>query len=98
MKFFTVLMLILLLLLLGCENETTNNSDIPEPPELVSPVNGSNNQNSSSGSIRYHLQVSSSSSFGNYIVDKTDITSTTHSFSGLSFSTRFYWRIRANSS
>ncbi len=84
----------------------TSIEDVPSPPSLSSPPNGSIDHetsltlswNSSSGATDYHIQVSISSSFNSTIVDASGITGTSKSISGLSNTTKYYWKVRSHNS
>lgn len=46
----------------------------------------------------YQLQVSMEEDFENQIIEKTELTNSSYTFSGLMFSTNYYWRVRAEKS
>lgn len=78
----------------------------PTAPTLNSPVNGATNistnptvrWNASSGAAFYELQVSTSSTFDNHAVDQPNLTTTSHSATGLRENTTYFWRVRARNS
>ncbi len=49
----------------------------------------------SAGATSYGLQVSTSNSFGSFVVDQTGLTTTSYDASGLTTSTMYYWRVNA---
>lgn len=73
-------------------------------PILVSPPNGAINQSrrptiiwkSSAGAARYHLQVSTDSSFSAIIFDDSTLIDTTKLLPPLYYITKYYWRVRAH--
>jgi hypothetical protein len=75
----------------------------PDKPVLSSPANGSTNQalnpvlswNTANRAASYTLQVSSVSNFSSTVVNQSGITSTSRSLSGLSTTTKYYWRVQA---
>ncbi len=82
--------------------DTATNGSLPGAPMLSAPLNGSANQsvsltlswNSVSGATSYALQTSTSSTFS--ILNQIgDIASTSHSVSGLSIATTYYWQVGA---
>lgn len=76
---------------------------IPLAPILTSPTNGATNQSTSptfnwdasGGATSYTLQVSTSSSFTNYVYNQSGLTSTSQQVSGLDNSTTYHWRVNA---
>lgn len=80
----------------------TSNS-VPQAPVLSYPsygvtgisVNTTLKWNASTGADSYALQVSTSPSFSNFIVNQSGITSTSYSLNGLSANTTYYWRVSA---
>lgn len=81
---------------------TGSSTGIPTAPTLSVPANNSSGVATSlsfiwnylSG-VTYHLQVSTSSSFTNNIVDVNGLAVNTHYVSGLSENTNYYWRVGA---
>jgi transposase-like protein len=79
-------------------------STAPLPPTLSDPPNNSVNQplsptltwNSTLGVTSYHLQVSSSSNFGNMIFNDSAVTGTSQVIGPLAYNTRYYWRASAS--
>ena len=75
----------------------------PAIPVLLSPANNETNVsitptlswNASSTATSYRLQVSSSSTFSNYIYDDSTLTGTNKQISGLNNLTKYYWRVSA---
>lgn len=75
----------------------------PATPTLISPANGSTDQdisptlmwNASGGATSYELQVSASSSFSPLAYDNATLTTTSQQVSGLAYSTTYYWRVNA---
>jgi hypothetical protein len=73
----------------------------PAAPTLSSPSNLAIDQsttptlswNTVSGASSYHLQVSTSSTFGTTIFDQSGITGTSQGITGLNVSTTYYWRV-----
>lgn len=84
----------------------TTTGSPPPAPTLLLPANGATNVqtnptlswNASSGAASYRLQLSGSSLFTSTIIDQSNITVTSHSVSGLSYSTTYYWRVNASNS
>ena len=80
----------------------TSNS-VPQAPVLSYPsygatgisVNTTLKWSASTGADSYALQVSTSPSFSNFIVNQSGITSTSYSLNGLSVNTTYYWRVSA---
>ena len=78
----------------------------PPAPALVSPSNGATSVSrtptllwgSSTGATSYRVQVSTSSSFGTLVYDKSGITSTSATVTGLRAKTTYYWRANAANS
>ncbi|TAK61915.1 MAG: T9SS type A sorting domain-containing protein [Bacteroidetes bacterium] len=85
---------------------TTAPPPLPSTPTLLSPTNSATNQNttlylnwnSSTGAEKYKLQVSTSSSFSSFVVNDTNVFSTSRLVSSLSYSTTYFWRVRASNS
>jgi hypothetical protein len=84
--------------------ELRNPTTGPPAPTLVSPSNGAEDRPTSltfkwnapsSGITKYHLQVSTSSSFSTTHTNNDNITSTSKAVSGLSQGRKYYWRVRA---
>ena len=79
---------------------------IPPSPSLSSPAHGSTSQpliiamtwGSSTGATKYHLQVSTSLGFSNFVVDDSTLGGTTRSVGPLAAGTTHYWRVRAGNS
>jgi len=75
-------------------------------PPLFSPINGSHDifltvtlqWNKASEAISYSLQVSTDTSFGNLVVDYTELTDTFKVVGPLEDITEYYWRVGALSS
>jgi hypothetical protein len=80
---------------------TTGN--VPSIPSLLFPANGSTGQptsltlrwHASAGTQTYHAQVSTDSNFTTFLVNDSTLTDTSRALSSLSFSTKYYWRVRA---
>ncbi|MBF63947.1 MAG: hypothetical protein CL671_05005 [Balneola sp.] len=78
---------------------------IPPAPVLKTPSNGAINQSlsvtldwdGSSGATSYEVQVSKNSNASAPFITKT-VTETKHAISGLTHSTKYYWRVRAKNS
>jgi hypothetical protein len=77
---------------------------LPPPTTLVSPINNSDNQpisllfswSSINTATSYRIQVSTSSTFSNYIVNHGGITGTTYQASNLLENTTYFWRVRTS--
>jgi len=79
--------------------------ELPSVPELLTPENGALDQNlamtfdwsDADNAETYQLQISSDSSFGNTIVDVSNIVLSTYGIDStiLNNSTEYYWRVRA---
>jgi len=75
--------------------------EIPSPPTLSSPPNGSNTcdttptvcWSSVTGATSYRLQVSSSSAFGSPIIDESGLSSTCYTPSSALSPGTYYWRV-----
>lgn len=75
----------------------------PNAPTLASPVNGANNVprtatlrwNASTGATSYRVQVSTSSAFSTMIADRSGLTATSTTISGLGSHVYYYWRVSA---
>ncbi len=75
----------------------------PPTPTLVSPPTGATGQptsvslrwNVSSTAQTYHVQLSTDSNFTVLQINDSTLTDTTRALSGLAFSTKYYWRVRA---
>lgn len=73
-------------------------------PSLLSPANGATNVSLTptlnwstvAGSTSYDVQVSTRSNFATIVVNRTSITTTSTSLSGLKRNTNYYWRVRAS--
>jgi hypothetical protein len=76
----------------------------PPTPTLVSPVDSAVDipiapvltWNTSTGAVKYRLQVSTSSAFTTTVFDDSTITATQGNVSGLTNYTVYYWRVSAN--
>ena len=74
----------------------------PIPPVLLSPSDGATDislsptlsWNASSGATSYTLQVSTSSSFSSFVYNQSS-TTTSKQITGLTNSTKYYWRVSA---
>ena len=87
---------------------TTANAPPPPPPPaaptLVSPANAATgvavpatlSWNASSGATSYRVQVSTSSTFTTFFLDRTGVTTTSTSVAGLAATTVYYWRVSAS--
>jgi subtilisin family serine protease len=81
----------------------SSSGSAPAAPTLSSPSNGATNVSTSptlswsasTGATSYRLQVSTSSTFSTLTKDVSGITSTSQQVTGLSRSTRYYWRVNA---
>ncbi|HPO57159.1 MAG TPA: FISUMP domain-containing protein, partial [Ignavibacteriaceae bacterium] len=81
----------------------TTNDGKPGVPTLLSPSDGSIdvdvttpvtlNWNASFGATSYTLQVSESNLFTSYVFNQSVLTNTSQQVSGLSDSTKYYWRV-----
>jgi len=77
---------------------------IPKQPTLWSPANGASAQpltpqlswSNFPGAVTYHVQVGTDSTFATGIAyNDSTITDTTKAVSGLSYTTKYYWRVAA---
>lgn len=82
----------------------TTISAIPAAPALVTPINNAVNQqanltlrwNRSNGALTYRLQVGTDETFATGVVfDDSTLTDTTRAMTGLTNSTKYYWRVNA---
>lgn len=77
---------------------------VPETPTLASPVDGATDisisptlyWNVSSTATSYTLQVSTSGSFTSFVFNKSGIINTNQQITGLSYFTKYYWRVNAS--
>jgi subtilisin family serine protease len=75
----------------------------PAAPALSSPANGATRVSTSptlswigsSGATSYGVQVSRSSSFTTFVVNRTGVTTTSAGVTGLAGRTTYYWRVNA---
>jgi ligand-binding sensor domain-containing protein len=78
----------------------------PNPPQLLSPANGTANVtvspairwNNATGASTYRLQVSTASDFSSTVKDSSGIVDSAVNLSSLSNNTLYYWRVNATSS
>jgi uncharacterized protein (TIGR02145 family) len=101
---------LLLPLLLGCNPTSSNNNNVsaaPDSPALSSPNNGATNISTMptltwgtiSGAVTYHVQVSTSSAFATTVANDSSLTVGSKTLTtGLSNSTKYYWRVNARDS
>ncbi len=83
---------------------TTWGTTPPAPPALIFPANGAVNLTTSilfswtasTGATSYTLQISTDNSFTNYIINQSGITNNSKQIDGLSYSTKYYWRVSAS--
>jgi hypothetical protein len=76
----------------------------PVAPNLLSPIDGAVNVptrltfvwEQSVGASSYQLQISTDPSFSTVVMDRSGITATSLTLSGLNVSTVYYWRVNAN--
>lgn len=77
----------------------------PAIPSLVSPNNLASNialspaltWGASSGAATYHIQLSTSATFANYVVDDSSLTTTIRAVGPLTVNRTYYWRVNAKS-
>ncbi|MCX6132225.1 MAG: DUF5050 domain-containing protein [Ignavibacteriales bacterium] len=75
----------------------------PQAPTLLAPadvgsgisINPTLNWNASAGATKYHVQVSTSQTFGSLLIDDSTITATSKGVGPLANSTTYYWRVCA---
>ncbi|MGA2667662.1 MAG: fibronectin type III domain-containing protein [Ignavibacteria bacterium] len=75
----------------------------PAAPVLVSPPNGAAGQpvsltliwHPSPDATSYRVQLSADSLFGSFFVNDSTVTDTTRAVSGLSYLTKYYWKVNA---
>lgn len=75
----------------------------PAAPLLLSPANGATGVSSAptltwsavTGATSYHVQVSTSSTFGTTIVDSSNVSSTSITAGNLAANTTYYWHVSA---
>ena len=87
---------------LACSKKPTQSKKSPVP-NLYSPTKGSTDIPSSiglrwegtEGAIGYGLQVSADSSFSDFFVNENSVDTTSYALTGLSPSTKYYWRVNA---
>jgi hypothetical protein len=76
----------------------------PVAPNLLSPMDGAVNVptrptfvwEQSVGASSYQLQISTDPSFSTFVIDRSGITATSLTLSGLDVSTVYYWRVNAS--
>ncbi|MDR3625633.1 MAG: FISUMP domain-containing protein [Ignavibacteriaceae bacterium] len=91
---------------LGFSVRCIKDQKIPSIPNLSTPTNNSTNVsinptlswNASIGATSYALQVSTDSTFPNFIYNQSGLTSTSQQVTGLSNQTVYYWRVNASNS
>ena len=84
------------ILMIGCHNR-------PKTPILLYPANGKVDVainpvlglQATARSLTYHLQLAADSTFTEPVYDQAGITNTSLMITGLSYSTRYYWRVNA---
>jgi len=77
--------------------------EIPAAPALLSPVNGATDVSTSptlswsasAGASTYGVQVATDAGFSNLVLDRTGVTTTSTSVTGLAANTLYYWRVNA---
>ena len=87
----------------GISAVTTN---APAPPLLAAPANGATDVptnpvlawDASPGASSYHVQVSTDPGFATTVLDRSDLTVTSLSASGLAANTQYFWHVNATSS
>jgi hypothetical protein len=75
----------------------------PQAPSLVEPPDGAAGVSTnptlvweqSTGAASYQLQISTEPGFSTIVLDRSGITSTSYSVSGLARNTTYYWRVNA---
>ncbi|MBI3005411.1 MAG: fibronectin type III domain-containing protein [Ignavibacteriales bacterium] len=67
----------------------------PENGAIDVPVNTSVLWNPSDGASTYRVQISTDSTFTSVTIDQSDLSEQSYSTSGLSNSTRYFWRVNA---
>jgi len=76
---------------------------VPPVPNLITPPNGATGQpvsltlvwHPSLNATSYRVQLSSDSLFGSFIVNDSTVTDTIRTVSGLSYLTRYFWKVNA---
>jgi predicted phage tail protein len=87
----------------GWSNVWSITTIAPTSPSLSSPINGAIAQpvslglswSASGGATGFNLQVSLNSSFTNFVLNQSGLTSLNQQISGLSAQTTYYWRVSA---
>ena len=87
-------------------SSTWNLRTVLAAPTLISPANNSTavdtfptfNWNSVTGADTYTLQISIVSDFANILYNVTNLTGTSYTKNGLSYSKKYYWRVNASNS
>jgi len=77
--------------------------EVPKAPTLISPANGSTNLpinlklswGSSPKAQKYHLELSTDSTFATVVLIDSTLTDTSKFIWGLNYNTIYYWRVRA---
>ncbi len=83
-----------------------SNLPVPSAPTLLSPADGAAAQspgttlrwNSVAYANTYHVQVSTSSTFGTIVLQDSTLNDTSKTFAGLSNGTTYFWRVSARNS
>jgi len=109
MKKVVYFFLLSLLVFTSCKKDGSNpikTDTVPSPPTLATPKDTSSNVAvpsvltwyENSGAKSYTLQVSASSSFSSFVLNKSDITTTTQQITDLNYLSIYYWRVNASNS
>ena len=107
--FFVITFTIGLLFLSGCEelyspDHFSTLTDLELIPTLITPADNSIgisisptfSWNASTNAISYTLQLSTSSSFNEYVFNQSGLVGTSQQIAGLNNNTKYYWRMNAN--
>jgi aqualysin 1 len=87
----------------GVRSFATAGGTPPSAPTLVSPVNGATNVSrsptlvwsASAGATSYRVQVSTLTNFSSLVYDRSGLTATSATVSGLGSRVDYYWRVNA---
>ncbi|MBI4725980.1 SUMF1/EgtB/PvdO family nonheme iron enzyme [candidate division TA06 bacterium] len=98
-----------LLIVMGCSKKFSFNNPVdpvipPAAPKLSSPTDTSTGISinpiftwtASEGAASYALQVSANAACTNFVYNQSGIVSTSDTVTGLSYSTSYYWRVKAD--
>ena len=100
---FSIFSSVIIFLTLCNNNAGPDTVEPPDAPVLSSPSDGTTGislspvltWNASNGAESYQVQISIQDDFSTTVIDQGGITITSYTASGLSFDTKYYWRVNA---